>query len=111
MGLPAGKFSQRVTLQQASRVKDAAGATSDAWADVATLWARVEPLRGKEYFAGDQMQEAVDYRVTIRHRSGVDRTMRVMWRGNPLDVVSVIDVNASRKTLELMCISGVRNGR
>lgn len=111
MGLTAGRFRERVTLQQALRVRDPGGATSDTWSDVVTVWASVEPLRGKEFFAADQMQEAVDYRVTIRYRTGVDRKMRVMWRGQALDVVSVIDVHSKRENIELMCISGVRNGR
>lgn len=104
-----GKLDQRVTLQSAQRVRDGAGASADSWADVVTVWARVQPLRGREYFAADQMQEAVDYRVTLRWRPGIERTMRVLWRDEALDIVSVIDVEAKRETLELMCVSGVRN--
>lgn len=110
MGLPAGKFDQRVTIQSKAVTRNDIGDEVVAWVAVAEVWARVEPLRGREWFAAAQNQSAVEYRVTIRYRAGITRDMRVMWRGDPLDVVSVIDVNAQRENLELMCMSGVRNG-
>lgn len=110
MTLATGKFSERVTLEARSATRAPNGEELLSWAPIATVWARVEPLRGREWFAGGQMQSAVDYRITIRYRSGITREQRIVWQGLPLDVVSVIDVNARRETLELMCISGVRNG-
>lgn len=111
MGLGAGQFDQRVTLQAKSVTRSAIGEEIVTWEPVAELWARVEPIRGREWFAAAQMQDATDHRVTIRYRAGVTRDMRVVWRGEPLDIVSVIDVNARRENIELMCIAGVRNGR
>jgi len=110
MGLPAGKFDQRVTIQSKVVTRNSIGDEVVTWGAVAEAWARVEPLRGREWFAAAQEQSAVEYRVTVRYRAGITRDMRVMWRGEPLDVVSVIDVNARRENLELMCMSGVRNG-
>lgn len=111
MGLPAGKFDRRITLQQKSVTRAGNGEEVVSWVAVAELWARVEPIRGREFFAAAEMHDATDHRVTIRYRTGVTRDMRVMWGEQPLDIVSVIDVNARRENLELMCISGVRNGR
>lgn len=110
MGLPAGKFDQRVTIQSKDVTRNSIGEEVVTWVAVAEVWARVEPIRGREWFAAAQMQDSTDHRVTIRYRSGITREMRVLWRGEPLDIVSVIDVNARRENLELMCMSGVRNG-
>lgn len=111
MGLPAGAFDQRVTLQAKDVTRTGTGGEVVSWVDVVTVWARVEPIRGNEFFSAAQMQDATDHRVTIYYRSGVTRAMRVLWGDQPLDIVSVIDVNGRRENLELMCISGVRNGR
>lgn len=111
MGLTAGALDQRVTLQAKSVARAPNGGEVVTWGDVATVWARVEPIRGNEFFSAAQMQDATDHRVTIRYRSGVTRELRVLWRDQPLDIVGVIDVGARRENLELMCISGVRNGR
>lgn len=105
----AGEFDQRVTLQQKSVTRAANGEEIITWQDVATVWASVEQMRGREFFAAAQMQDAVDVRVKIRYRAGVVREMRVLWRADPLDIVSVIEVGR-KHLLELMCVSGVRNG-
>lgn len=110
MPLPAGRLDQRITLQTKSVTRAPNGEEVVTWTDVAVLWARVEPLRGKEWFAAAQVQSAVEYRVTLRWRSAVSRDQRVLWRGTALDIVSVIDVGAGQENLELMCMSGVRNG-
>lgn len=110
-GINAGRLSQRVTLQQRTAGVDALGQELTTWSDVATLWAEVQPLRGREYFAAGQLQSAVDVRVRIRWRAGVVPTMRVVWRGEPMEIVSVIEPDAAKVSLELMCVSGVRDGR
>lgn len=111
MGLGAGRFDQRVTIQQKQVTRSSIGEELVTWITVASVWARVEPMRGNEFFASAQMQDATDHRVTIRYRNDVLREMRIVWGLVALDIVSVIDVNAQRENLELMCISGVRNGR
>lgn len=107
--IAAGRLDQRITLQQKSVTRAANGEEVVSWAVVDTLWAEVFQLRGKEFFAGAQMQDAVDVRVRLRYRAGVTRDMRIVWNGTPLDIVSVIELGR-REALELMCISGVRNG-
>lgn len=112
VGREAGDFNQRITIQQKSVTRAANGEEIVTWQDVSVgVPAIVNPLRGNELFAAAQMQDASDHLVTIRYRPGIVREMRVLWRGDPLDIVSVIDVKAARVNLELMCIQGVRNGR
>ncbi len=109
MPLNAGQLTERVTLQQREDATvDANGQPSADWEDVATVWAKAEPLRGREFFAAGQTQSQVDVRFTIRWRDGVVPTMRVMWRGVAHDLVAVIEPHAGREALELMCVT---NGR
>jgi SPP1 family predicted phage head-tail adaptor len=105
----AGRLDQRVTLQSKSVTRAANGAEVVSWVPVATLWAEVRQIRGKEFFAAAQMQEAVDHQVRIRYRAGVTRDMRLLWNGQPLDIVAVIALGRN-EVLEIMCLSGVRNG-
>lgn len=107
----AGQMDQRVTLQQRAAGQNTLGEVVGTWTDVATVWAKVEPLRGREYFASGQMQTAVEVRITIRARADVRTTWRVLWRGQAHEVVSVIDPRAGGEYLELMCTAGIRDGR
>lgn len=106
----AGELDQRVTIQNKSVTRATNGEEVVTWVDVATVWAKVAQIRGREFFAAAQMQDAVDLRVNIRYRSDVTREMRLLWRGNPLDIVGVIE-NGRKEALELMCISGIRNAQ
>lgn len=110
--IAAGDLRERITLQARAAGQDSLGAPNGAWADVATVWAKAEPLTGREYFAAGQMQAATDVRFTIRYRADVVETMRVVWRGEPHEMVSPpINVDGARDVLQLMCASGVRDGR
>ena len=85
----AGQLNQRVQLQQRAGTADGLGEAAAAWVNVGTpLWAKVEPLTGREYLAAGALQQAVDTRFVIRHRAGVTPSMRLVWQGRPYDIVS-----------------------
>ena len=111
MSYRAGRLNMRVTLQRPAVGIDARGQASDSFDEVATVWAAVEDLRGREYFAAAQVQATTDTRITIRHRTDVDATWRITHRGRAYGIVSIIDPMARRETLELMCTAGARDGR
>lgn len=107
----AGAMDQRVIIQQRATGLDAHGQESTTWQDLATVWARVTPLRGRDFIAAAQMQATFDARVHIRYRTDVTAGMRLMWGAQPLELVGApVDVDGGRHTLELMCVHGVRAG-
>lgn len=99
----AGDLRQRVTIQRRVETPNSFGALERSWEDVATVWAAVEPLQGREFFASKEMYSEVQYRVRMRYREGVEPTMRVLWNGLALDIKAVIDVEARHRELQLMC--------
>lgn len=109
--LAAGKFHERVKLQAKAVTRNSIGEEVVAWADQAIVWGDVRPVRGREFFAAAQMQATVDTVISIRFRADVVPEWRVQWRGQPYDIRSVIDVDGRRERLELMCQSGVNDGR
>ena len=107
----AGTLEQRVTIQQRVAGVNALGQATQSWADYAVVWSAAEPLRGREFFAAGQTQSEVTTRFIIRWRPGITSAMRVVWRGQPYDVLAVIEPAGQRQTLELMCSQGVGDGR
>lgn len=108
--MQAGNLDQRITLQSRSTGVDAVGQASATWLDVATVWAQVHTVRGREFFAAAQTQQEQTVKVRIRYRSGVTTDMRLMWEGRPHDITGVIPVGR-RDMLEIMCLQGVKDGR
>jgi len=101
---------QRVTLKARSVVKDAVGQDTITWSTLATVWAQVQALRGREFFAAAQTQQEHSIKVRIDYRADVDLTMRLEWRGQGYDITGVVPVGRN-DMLELICLAGVKDGR
>lgn len=108
----AGEFDQRVTLQRRTATLDARGQDVGAWQDVATVWGKWRPANGRDYAAADQAQATLDGVLHIRYRADVQPDWRVVWRGEPFELIGIpFDVDGARHTLELRLTKGVRDGR
>jgi SPP1 family predicted phage head-tail adaptor len=97
----------RVTIQQKAPTRDTFGGEVEAWNAVATVWASVEPLQGREFLEARQLQAEVTTRIRIRYRAGIVPQMRVVWGSHFYDVQAVIETEARRRELQLMCIEAV----
>lgn len=107
----AGKLKHRVTLQRlanASPDKTSSGEPDDAWADVATVYASIEPLNGRELFAAQEHHAETTTRIRMRWRSGVDAKMRATHGGTTYNILSVIDPEKGGTELHLMCSTGLQ---
>jgi SPP1 family predicted phage head-tail adaptor len=112
MSVNAGRLDQRITLQEPVQTRQPSGEVIKSWADVATVWASADPKRGAEYFAALQMQAEGPVMFRIRWRSGVLSTWRVVWRGANYDIASPpVDAYGMKESLDLYCVTGVRDGR
>lgn len=98
-----GKLNKRITLQCPKSVRDDEGIVTEEWTDVATVWAAVEPLRGREYFAAAAVNQENTVRFRMRYRPGVTARMRLLYDRRVFDIKSVIDVNERHQEILLMC--------
>lgn len=99
----AGRLNQRVTLERLSEKEDAYGATVKEWETVGTFWAAVEPLTGREIIAADAVTALSDIRVIMRFQRGITAADRLMHKGKPLEIKTVIDRRSRNRELELLC--------
>lgn len=104
----AYQLSRRVTLQAPLAGQDEYGEALAGWADVATVWADVQDISGREFVAAGGTQNAVQTKITIRHRAGVASSMRVLDGPDIYNVEAVL--GQDRRSLTLMCSRGVSNG-
>lgn len=74
-----GKLDQRVTLQTATKGRDAVGGPTETWADTASVWARVAPLSGRRIAQAQQSGASVSKEVEIRWRDDISAAMRVSF--------------------------------
>lgn len=82
---------------------DEAGQPLDDWISVSETWAAIEPLRGRELFAAQQANAEVTTRITVRYRTGIDRTMKATYKGTEFEFLYIINSNYEGRELQIMC--------
>jgi len=103
--MKAGQLDQRVTLWRLSGGVDEWGTPlPEELVAVGTVWARVQPLRGREYFAAQAAQSEVTTRITMRYRPGVTPDLKVTHEGKQYEIEAVLDTDSKGEELVLMCV-------
>lgn len=102
-----GKMRHRITFQRFDGTRDGFGDPLDTadqhWCDVATRWAAIDPISGREFYAAEQSQSEVSHKVRVRYLPGITTDMRILWQGRRLKILSVIDWEERHESLLLMC--------
>lgn len=105
----AGNLRHRVTLEHYQKgPRTDSGAEPMEWVAGRSVWASVEPLRGRLAFAAQEAHSETTARIRMRYRTEVadatGKTLRIrhgerVYRidGRP------IDVDGRRRELEVMC--------
>lgn len=95
-----GDLRERITLQEMQLIDDGFGQV-ETFVDVATIWARVEPVKASEQLIGGGVQSIDDVLVHIRHRDDVAPTWRLVWRDQQFSITGVRNLDERRQFLTL----------
>ena len=101
---------KRITLQRRSTANDALGQEVLAWSDVATVFAQVEQLSGRELMTANAEYAENVARITIRFRTDVIEKMRILYGTAVYDITSVSDIDGTRRELQISCKTGLSDG-
>jgi SPP1 family predicted phage head-tail adaptor len=102
----AERLNKRITIKQQPTTQDNYGETItdvNLWPTFLTVWASVEPINGKEFFAAEQVNASVSTRIRIRYLTGVKPAMAVLYGTRIYNIISVIDYQEQHKEMQLMC--------
>lgn len=105
-------LTERVRFDRRALADNDLGEEVGTWVPVATVFARVTPVRSRELLAADQLQNAGDVRIETRFRTDITASMRATWRQKAYDIIGdPIDIEGRRQWLEMTCTTGLRDGR
>lgn len=109
--LDSGKLRHRVSIERLSLVQDATtGAVVETWAEIAKVWAAVEPLSAREFVQSASGQSEVTARITIRTRD-ILATDRIIHRGVAYNIRGVLaDKDSGLEYITLPVGTGVNEG-
>lgn len=106
-----GKMRHRLRIEAPGSSADGGGGQgADPWLTasvVATVWGRVEPVRGIERLRAMRLESPITHRIIMRYRPNIDASMRVVFAGRALNIRAVTNPGEANRTLELLCEEGV----
>jgi SPP1 family predicted phage head-tail adaptor len=94
-----GRFRTELSLQQATLTQDGMGGHVESWAEVATVFALIEPISAEARFGSDQSLETTTHRITMRHRAHVASGMRLVRGERVFELLTVHDPDESGRYL------------
>ncbi len=114
--MAVGRMRQKVQLQSKTTSNDGGGSAAiTTWTTFATVFASIEPQSGAERLFGDQLQEPITHKITVRYRRDLTFKNRIVYSFTNQEVTNtryfnirrVINVDNRDKFLELLCVEGV----
>ncbi|MDF2546141.1 MAG: phage head-tail adaptor, putative, family [Anaerosolibacter sp.] len=103
-----GRLKHRITIQGVEgTVENECHEDVPNYVPWKTVWASVEPLRGKEYLQVDRVNAEVTHRIVIRYLAGLKPDMRIDFKGRVFDIQSIINVDEENREMQLMCLEKV----
>src|SRR5687767_1659377 len=82
----AGELDQRVTFRREVPVPDEMGGHAHTWVDVATVWALIRPLSGREREHSQKLNAEAGYLIVIRNRTDISETDMAVWNGMDFNI-------------------------
>lgn len=73
------------------------------WDVLAEVWASIEPISGREYWANVQIMAEVTHRIRIRYLPELKPTMLIKFKGREFNITSIINWQERNIDLQIMC--------
>jgi SPP1 family predicted phage head-tail adaptor len=115
-----GKFDKRITLQSRSATLDAYGQELNSWSNVATIWANIKPIGGREKLRSMAVESDLTHTVAIRYdKRFLPPTKVDAWRISYVtpaatrifNIIGARDVDEERRYIIFDCTEGNEVGQ
>lgn len=98
----SSRLRHRITVRRKTRIRNANGGYDTSWLPIATVWAEVIGIAGREATIGQALQGISAYRITIRFGLDVTDADQVRYGKIDLNVHSVTDPDGMREQLLIL---------
>ena len=97
-----GRLNKRVGIYRYEDYETELGQRKTGLHKVATVWAEVNPVRGTEFLEYYKESNALQFKITMRHRDLTEKDVLV-YQGRQFEIDSVIDIMEAGIYLEIYC--------
>jgi SPP1 family predicted phage head-tail adaptor len=101
-------YDRRIIVQESTETVSDSGAVISTWDDLFEVWAKVEPLQGREYYSGAQPITERIYLFKTQYSTAAAEIApprhRINFGDRNYDIESVIDFNDRHRELHIRCV-------
>lgn len=103
-----GELRKEVVIKKLSVVDGDSGVTAETWTTQDTVFGKVVPIRGREYWIGNQLEADVTVAIVIRYFAGLAPTgYRLEIGSRILNIVQVINDEERDVYMGVLCKEAV----
>ena len=104
----ANRLRHRVTIVKPVDSQSGSGMVSQTWATLATRFASVEPITGREAIQAGMAIAVATIRVRFRYVPEFTTECRIIHKGRTLEIVKANNIADRNIEHELLCMESVR---
>ena len=113
--LRAGQLNRRISLQRQSNAQDSYGGPVRTWLNVATIWADIQPLTGRELESAQRMASEISHQITVRYQASLTDTRvvsgyRALYKARIFNIHAALNEDESNVLVTLLASEGLDDG-
>lgn len=115
-----GRLNKRITVQRRSATKDDYGQEQNSWSAVATVWANIKPIGGREKLRAMAIESELSHTIAVRYNAALmpptqADAMRIFYSTPTGDrifnITAARDVDEARRHIIFDCVEGSLDGQ
>lgn len=99
-----GRMNKRITFCRYEEKENGLLQMEQTLTEVKTVWASVEPTRGREYQEAQRIRPELTYKITTRYHGNITYDMFIKWGKRYFEIISAINPKEKNTMLEIICI-------
>lgn len=108
----SGELRRRVTFQARSVGQDSAGGLLATWYDAFTVYAKIDPLSGRELLAAQVVHAETTHEVWVRYRAELANPAtatryRITLGTRVFNILGALDLEERRQWIVCQCSEGL----
>ena len=103
--MPAGQYDKRVVIQANTGTADATGEVSPVWTTIASAWASIKPVSGKEFLYAGGAVATGQVKIAMRYNPTLALTPRhrILYGTRIFEINHVADIDEAHIEWQLIC--------
>jgi SPP1 family predicted phage head-tail adaptor len=100
MSYTTQELNRKITFQKLKTIQNpTTGELTEKWTDFVSVFAKVEPLVGREYLAAAAMQAEDTTKFTMRYLGDINPTMRIAFDGKLFNITSIQNIRSGNREI------------